>query len=78
MISQSEADALTRAIRKLVRAEIAESWSSILIDPIDIELTKAELHTATQRISMMIAKLVSPPVKLVKQLPRPDSEERPL
>ena len=77
MISQSEADALIRAIRKLVR-EIAESWSSTLIDPIDIELTKAELHTATQRVSVMIAKLVSPPVKLVKQLPRPDSEERPL
>jgi hypothetical protein len=54
-----DADKLRRAIRRLVRAEIANSWKGGG-DPEDIPVIGEELHAAKTRLSVLITQLTKP------------------
>lgn len=58
MITVEQAQALKKAVRQLVRAEVAHSWKGALTESIDAELVDEELKSSRIRLGGIIARLV--------------------
>jgi hypothetical protein len=54
-VTEKEAETLRRAVRQLVRAEIAYSWRGNLTDRDDIFLVEQELKSAKARFGILLS-----------------------
>lgn len=67
VLTTEQAQSLKKAVRQLVRAEIAGSWKGTLTDPIDRELVEEELTGSRIRLGGVISRLTEQPVDAVKK-----------
>ena len=58
-ITVDQAQALKKAVRQLVRAEVAASWKGAM-DPIDLELIAEELTASRIRLGGIISRMTDP------------------
>lgn len=64
-LTAEQVQGLKKAVRQLVRAEIAASMKSTLTDPIDVELVEEELTGSRIRFGGMIARLSDGQKKII-------------
>lgn len=55
MITAEESVEIKKAVRRLVRAEIAHSWKGTLTDPLDIEIVEDDLKSAKAKLANLLS-----------------------